>query len=134
MFHLLKMTNHERRRRKISIIAKTCPGWCERARTSTVHAVVKDRRRTQGLGSSGLRHDSSPSLKQRGHGRVNTRARTHSYTLTHNLLVTRAGFHDNRQAEGERKKKEREQNPARLSQNVKSHVRMIYYQTHETKK
>lgn len=82
--------------------------------------------------SARLRADSSHRSKQRGHGWVNRR--THSYTLAHNLLVTRAGFHDNRQAEGEMKKKERERNPAPLSQNMKSHVRMMYYQMHETKK
>lgn len=41
---------------------------------------------------------------------------THSYTLTHNLLVTRASFHDNRQAEWEREKRKREQNPAPFSE------------------
>lgn len=43
-------------------------------------------------------------FKQRGHGQVNMA--THSYTLTHNLLVTRARFHDNRQAEWEREKRD----------------------------
>lgn len=41
---------------------------------------------------------------------------THSHTLTHNLRVTRARFHDNRQAEGEREKEKREQNPAPSSE------------------
>lgn len=101
MFHLLKMTNQ---RCKINIIAKTSSIGSERAGTAADRPVVKDRRTTQELSSSGSRSDSSRGFKQWGHGWVNTC--THSYTLTHNLRVTRAGFHDNRQAEWERKKKE----------------------------
>lgn len=87
--------------------------------------MVKDRRRTQEL--SCLVKDPTA---QWGHGHVNMA--THSFTLTHNLVVARARFHDNRQAERE-KKKESGSKIQPLSQKMKSCVRMMYYPTHKAK-